>query len=262
MKMHSTFFIPKQLLLLMILLSSCAFPKKDADEYYPEVRTVSAEVQSDGSILVTGEIVRPGGSPVEFTGFCMDTLPNPSLSSNQKLSTSINNNTFTVSYTSYEAFKRYYFRAWAANETGYSFGETIYLDSITAPVVTPPCTPTLNTIDPGAGLFQQNVWSVSSPVEYFNEWTFTANASNVNLEFTFGEKPRTGIYSVLNGVVSPNHVSIQVVGSFFTGHLFDGELVYVNQLNASKWEITLCSAKWSTSGTIPSYLSGKFQCPK
>lgn len=255
--LNTNYFIP-----LLLLLSSCAVPKKDPDDYYPELETESAVVLQDGSVRVTGRVVNNGGSPIEYAGFCMDTLSTPTLSDNQLLAMSITDDRFTAIYDNIEPYKRYFFRSWAGNAAGYAYGSIIYLDSISATPVTPPCSPTLNTMELAPGNPPDNVWQVSQPVEGFNEWTFTAKAGGYWYDFTLGSKPKTGIYTVGSSIYGPKAATVVIHGGFITGNVISGELVYINQISSSKWEITLCSASWLVNGTSTSALTGKFECPK
>jgi hypothetical protein len=115
-------------LFLGAAVTACKKREKDVRDYYPSVKTISAVVQPDGSVKVTGAVNDPGATPVTHTGFCVDTIPNPEMLSNQQLSETFDGVVFTTTYKSLNTSIKYYFRSFALNEQGYSYGNSITID--------------------------------------------------------------------------------------------------------------------------------------
>ena len=209
----------KKLIILIaacLIFASCKKIEKDPRDYYPTVKTISAVVLDDGSVLVTGEITSEGASEILYSGFCMDSINDPSMLSNQVMGQR-NGNIFTTIYENFDITKKYYFRSWAANDYGYAYGNTLSLDSIAAIPVIPPCSMTPNTTEFGSGV--KTFTNVGSPVAGFDDWTVSATStSGVNLSLTFGEKPRTRKYVTASYTdqFSPTFVKYLLLPVLFT----------------------------------------------
>ena len=80
---------------LLSFFSACNKTKVDFDNYAPVVKTTSVELLEDGSVKVTGEIISDGVDDLVMVGFCMDTIPDPHLLSNQKHTDTLMGNTFS-----------------------------------------------------------------------------------------------------------------------------------------------------------------------
>ncbi len=239
---------------------SCKKAKKNVNDYYPEVETVSAIIQADGSVEVTAKILNKGTTDIEYAGFCMDTLGVPGMLSNQILSSSISDDLFTATYIGLAEYKSYFFRAWAANDVGYSYGNTIRLDSLEVVSITPPCTPTQNTINIGSPTPTETIYNVSTPTQNLSEWEFSANSSSIIVNFTFGSKLATKIYTVSSSNPGSDNVSASIYSGFTQGSLKPGEKVYVNQISPTRWNITLCAVAWQSNSSTR-YITATFECP-
>ncbi len=236
------------------VISSCKKVEKDMNDYYPTVTTISATKLPDGSVEVKGEITSIGLGDVSDAGFCMSTSPIPEMLDNQAIA-NIQGNLFSVTYSNFELYTRYYFRTWSANRYGYTYGNIIHVDSIQKALIVAPCSPPMNTIDIGAGGLQETYSSVS-----FNGTnTFQAHSNSIVAHFEFDSKPVTGIYTTSSSA-GPGAVCV----FFFTGSmgptLNSGTPVYVNQTSSNSWEIVLCNAPWTYSGT-QFYMTTKFTYP-
>jgi hypothetical protein len=239
------------ILFLLIILGtviSCRKPLKDVQDYFPEVKTVSAVIEDDGSVTVTGEIISQGkakGSAIENAGICFSTNSEPKMHERQVIA-SLSDNTFSVSIPAitFNADSTYYFRTWAVNDYGYSYGGILKLDSIEATPVVAPCTLPNNSFN--AGSFTNTYYSINPPdANYY----FSTSSSTYNINYQFGSPLANGIFTTVTGT-SPGYrqVSISLWGSWNYGGVNAGSTVYVNQLTPTTFEITVCSATWTTDG--------------
>lgn len=237
--------------------SSCRKVQKDVYDYYPEVKTVSVTVLSNGSVEVTGELISEGAAPLEHAGFCVSTNPLPNMLEGQAFA----DNTFSAVYSGFSPGTKYYFRSWATNAYGYSYGNVISLDSVVVPNLTAPCTPTMNSINIGGGNPTQTYYNVDVPTYSSSGWDFQALSSSNTVNFRFGSELTTKIYTT---TAATNPSSDQVRVNFYSGSLSGtlsaGSSVYVNQTGSNTWEITICSAPWTYSSST-FYLTTKFTCP-
>ncbi len=245
----------------LIFFNGCGKVEKNVHDYYPYVKTVSATVQTDGSVVLKGEIADEGASSIEYAGFCMDTVNNPDMLSNQAVSQGVSDGEFTAVYSGLDPYKTYYFRSWATNESGYSYGNTIRLDSIQATPVVPPCQLPANSIDPGYAGGSGPVSQVDPPAQSIFDWQITVHA-NYTYYFLFGELPVTGIYTTTNNTdPEPGEVNVTFLWTWGSFGLQPGSKVYVNQLGPDHWTIAVCQAPW-TYQSVTFYMDAFFECPK
>ncbi len=232
-------------ILASFFIASCNKVLKDVNDYYPKVVTTGAVINVDGSVTITGRIESEGAASVLYAGVCMDSLSNPRLLDNQLLTDTIFGNEFKVTYDYFKPFTRYYFRTFAVNDYGYKYGNVIYLDSIAAMPVIPPCSPVLYSCSIGGGTGTSTFYQVGAPQPEVNGWSIHADTNNTTFDFLFGKKPRTGIYTTIqSSTPPPGYVDVSFYSGFINGTLSAGSLVYVNQLEVNKWEVTICSAPW------------------
>lgn len=111
---------------LVIFFSSCNKQLDDPLDYLPKIELVSAIEQPDGTVLVTGKVISEGEAPLEYVGFCMDTTDQPNMLYNQKFA----DENFSAVYSGFKANTTYYFRAWATNDFGYVYSNTISLEGL------------------------------------------------------------------------------------------------------------------------------------
>ena len=254
MKNKSYLFL---LLVISFAFSSCKKVKKDVNDYFPKLKTVSATILPDGSVQMKGEVISEGGAPIEYSGFCMSTSPVPKMLDNQTLA----DNSFSAVYSGFNTATRYYFRSWAANKYGYSYGDIISLDSVYATPLTAPCSPVMNSIDIGTGP-NETYLSVGAPVSSGFTWDFQASSNSHTLNFSFGELPSTKIYTTTtSSSPSAGEVYVNFYSTSLSSVLNYGSSVYVNKISSTAWEITICSAPWTYSSST-FYLTTKFACPQ
>lgn len=233
----------KQLILIIstIFIISACKKKIDFDNYHPKVKTTGVEILNNGDVLVTGEIVSEGNTQIIIAGFCTDTLPNPSILSNQQSIDTLFGNTFRYVYSGLDGSKKHYFKAWAANEEGYAYGEDIYLDSIITQNSGVPCSPPLDSIiyTHTQRTKKEKYISISKVLPQSGGWEISLNTNNRIIEYTFSSKPINGIYKTFSNTNGSNLVTIRDEGYLVES----GADVYVRQLNSTEVEISICSAK-------------------
>jgi len=250
----------------VVVFSTCERVENDVKKYYPEVKTVSATLLSDGSVLVIGSVISDGTTPVEVAGFCAGTSDLPTMSEKQAIATFFSTDSFYVVYDGFDRNKRYYFRSWAGNETGYSYGNAMYIDNITPTFVNVPCNSSLNTVDfgTGAGAVKYSEIGVPSSLNSsFNAtWFFEAKTfSGGKVSFTFGSKPATGKFTITDQE-SPdeNEVFVSINTGYSEANLNRGAFLYINEEVSGILTITICHAPWGPTGG--NSLTTKFSCAK
>jgi len=88
----------------------------------PTVSTYDAtEIDSLGARL-NGAVIKDGGRPVSERGFCYGTATMPTIK-NEKISVNMGIGAFTSNLSNLECSTLYYYRAYATNENGTSYGE-------------------------------------------------------------------------------------------------------------------------------------------
>ena len=228
---------------LLSFFSACNKTKVDFDNYAPVVKTTSVELLEDGSVKVTGEIISDGVDDLVMVGFCMDTIPNPHLLSNQKHTDTLMGNKFSCIYPALDDKHTYYFKAWAANMQVYATGEVLRLDSVFVKVVEAPCTPPLDSIiATNAQRTKKEFFSdISELEENFDNWKLTARVytSISELEISFLKPPVNGVYETVKNLTSHKP---SVVVKYDGWTVDEGAEVYVKKLGAKEIEISVCSA--------------------
>jgi hypothetical protein len=253
----------KVILFLMVAIATggCKKALKDVNDYFPKVTTVSAIVQNDGSLLVTGNITSQGDDAVKHCGMSLSTSSSPALNDRQLVASV--GTTFSCSYAALSPDSVYYIRAWAANRYGYAMGNILTVDSVKVGHVTPPCTLTANTANLGTGTGTASVSSGNaiSYDSFSGYYSFTAYLpSSDAITFMFGSHVANGIFT---SAATAYPTARQVVVTYFnsptstTYHVNDGASVYINTVNTGVYDITLCDGPWS-NGVNTYHLSGRF----
>ena len=227
------------ILLVLILSSECRRPEKNIHSYIPVVQTLSAKTQPDGSVVVTGLVVS-GHTPIAYAGFCMDTMPNPDIMTNQVFA-AVNGDTFSCTYKSLNALKRYYFRAWAGNGEAYAAGKDVFVDSASFDTTLIPC---------HFGLYSLTFTGPFNPRDsfvYFDklaqsamDYSFTAYTNLHRIGFTFGIIPTSGFYTVTDAD-EPGSKGVIITFDGITSKA--GSTLYLRQITNSIFEITICDVQ-------------------
>lgn len=246
MKTIKTLFVLIVFAALTLASPSCHKALPEVEDYFPELRTINATVQMDGSVLVEGELVSPGAADVEYLGFCCGTMSNPEMLDRQMISSNFDGSHFSVVYTGFSVDSTYYFRAWGNNGYGYSYGNVIALDSIVATPVTAPCSITMNTVNIGGSTPTDTYYDVTQPTVYMGVWEFDATANMVDVHFKFGSTITTGIYTTTSSTnPGSGQVYVQFISGSIGGVLSTGSNVYVNTIGSGVYDVTICSSPWT-----------------
>ncbi|MGZ3884665.1 MAG: hypothetical protein ACXVPQ_10955 [Bacteroidia bacterium] len=254
--------LPFILVLTLVLTNSCRKALKHVDDYYPKVSSLSAVIQSDGSVLVTGQIDSEGAAKLDYAGFCCNSTPQPGMLDRQVIC-DVSGGKFSAVFNSFDFDSTYYFRSWAVNKYGYKYGTILSISHIIAPAITPPCSLTLNSLDMGTGFGTTTYAYVSAVSNTFGTWDITAQpASGSALSFAFGSAVTTGMYTTdTNPTPSAGHVNISFSTGFNFYALNSGTPVYVNKLGTDTFDITICSAPWQFSSSVTCNLKTHFRSP-
>lgn len=233
---------------VLLLANSCRKALKDVNDYFPKTKIVSATIQTNGTVLVQGEIVSQGDAAIENIGFCYATNKNPNMASNQIMVTS-NGSKFSATYpvSNFNVDSVYYFRSWATNHYGYSYGNTISLDSIVAADITPPCVNIMNTVSEGGGQPTATYTTIDTPVNNIGYWEFQAQTyTGPTVNFSVGSILTTGIYTTTtNTTPGYGEMNISFSDQFISATLNSGSKVYVNTIGTNTYDISICNAPWS-----------------
>jgi hypothetical protein len=240
---------------MLLFVTACRKPLKNVDDYFPEVTSVSAVLQDDGSVQVTGRIESAGkarGSFVDYAGFCMSTSNDPTMLMNQKIG-KMDGTEFTAVYPQkfFDQDSTYYFRTWARNDYGYSYGNTIILDSITVKPVTPPCSLSVNYL---------KVYDVSQAESYYyveklgTDNSFKASTMSRDIAFKFGSNLSTRIFKTKDGTPGYGEVNVKFLYGGNYEYLSTGSNVYVNKSDSVTFDISICDALW-TVNTFKGYFN-------
>jgi hypothetical protein len=240
------------ILILIVLLVACRKPLKEVNDYFPKVKTLSAVVELDGSVTITGQIESVGetkDAALEYAGFCFSTGSDPKMQENQLIA-QVNGSSFSVNYpgTLFNVDSTYFFRSWAVNNYGYAYGEIISVDSIIATPVTPPCSLPSNSVNLGGGTGTHFYYNVDAPDSY----NFFAGSTSTGpfVHFQFGSALTTGIYhTTTSSSPNPGEVNVNFYSGSISGALNTGSDVYVNRISPGVHEITICSAPWIYSSS-------------
>lgn len=229
---------------------ACHKALRDVNDYFPQVRTVSAVVQTDGTVLVEGEIISEGASPIEYLGFCCSTSTEPLLLDRQALGNYANGK-FRAVYSGFDPDSVYYFRSWATNEYGYAYGDILSLGNIIPATVTPPCNLTQNTCSLYVGQSISTYDAVTAPDVSLGQWKITATCfSGPTVTFNFGSELKTGIFHTSNDAFpSSGNVYVSFYDGQLSGFLKPGSEVYVNRVSSGVYDIAICNAPWNFVGT-------------
>lgn len=246
----------------LFFTTTCRKSEKNKD---PELKTVSAIVNSDGTVLVTAEILSEGTERLENMGFCMDTLPSPISLNNQQIVNEPPKSQFSTVYSQkFNSDKTYYFWSWVKNRNGYTYGNKIRLSNIKAVPIEVPCSLNPNTYNIGGfgSVYNGSVYKVTGVEQSLstsNEpiWNILAtsiNSPTYSIQITFNSEPRTKIYrsSISFNAVSHDFVIVHINSESYRGNLWEAK-VYVNEKSWGVYDITICSGIWHANKTSGHY---------
>lgn len=230
-----------------LLMSSCIKNSQDPNTLYPDVIIESAEVQEDGTILVTGLINSPGdfnNSKIDLIGFCANSKGNPKLNENQ-VKADIKKNKFTAVYPegSFNPDSSYFLAPWATNQFGYYIGESKKFDSLYYKV-TPPCNIMENYLSlQGVLQYQVNLTYFNHTTE-FEKHSYLADAGSFQkIKIITYNEIKPGIYETNNYVDYPRKAVALVYINYSWVQAEAGAKIYVEKMPNNKLRITMCQAQ-------------------
>ncbi len=235
------------LLLLLAVAVVCCYGgckkvEQDPYFYYPNVRTDSAVALPDGSVKVYGTVLSAGNTGIIAAGFCMADTANPKMMSKQKLTDSLTNNSFSVTYPAinFSSIKQYYFRAFVCNENGYAIGADVSLANVSFDTATISCHPTRQHLLLNGVIAQDEPYThsekLSPTVQEYSGWIWS---SSHGIQIVFGGYPTSGVYAITPTSPGSRQVSLMIDGSMADAA---GRL-YVVERQPDLIEVTICDAK-------------------
>ena len=116
---------------VLFFVSCCKYP--------PSVKTISAVAVSNSMVTVDGSVTANGGADVYSYGICFSAdNPLPTISDTKKECSSTDGNSFFYFKASLSGIRvnfTYYFRAYAINSEGISYGEVISVKTLADPII-------------------------------------------------------------------------------------------------------------------------------
>jgi hypothetical protein len=249
--------------IVLLLLAACFWGCRKRLSTYsahlPQVKTVSAVQQADGSVLVTGELLKKGEGDFNYVGFYVDTAPGRAINMNQKIVSELNGNKFQFTYSGiFTKFKKYYFGAFAACEDGYVIGELFPLTPNAIDSVDIPCTPALAKFeweDPF-----NRVEDISSVViDTSSYFEITAHSASSPIKLRFKKMPHSGSYNITSSVnVDSNQVYIKINSYVVNGI----GVVYLRRTDTRTMEVTICrTSGYDNLHTVMGHFTTRFSFP-
>lgn len=226
---------------MLVCLNACKKPYKDVNDYIPKVRTLSVTPQPDGSVIVKGLVIASGPTPINYAGFCMDTLPGPDITTNQAYATTNSGDTFSCTYSSLNALKRYYFKAWVTNGEAYGTGSDIFVDSVSFDTSLIPCHLAPAAITYTCPYNATDIYTHFDPLTQSGTgYTFTAYTDMHAISYTFSQVPLSGSYTTTDADY-PDSKSMIIT---FDGVISKaGAAVYIRQITNTTIEIVICDVQ-------------------
>ena len=236
------------LFILITIFTACEDSGLDVTEYSPKVVTKNIEIMPDGTVWVAYDLVSEGKDEIEWIGCSMDTVANPSFQSNLNMATYVDGTTYYSVYnvSDFDSTKTYYFKPFANNVYGLTFGQVMELNNIKSVPVEAPCAITLNTFEfLGSERTINSITDISFNGAYYKFHVYTFG---MNMDIAFLTSPHTGIYKTTHFEYpdKENEVRISVNYSYYV--IADAN-VYVNELDSETLEITVCDAQ-HTGGSL------------
>jgi hypothetical protein len=244
---------------LIVAILSFFFSCKEEEPSPLAVETVSAIVQDDGSVLVTGKLLSSGGASGVNLIVAYGNEADPGEDEIWRENCVKNGNNYTAIISDLNDTATYYFRAIVKSTSHHvSAGKIIMLKNIKAKPVVAPCSPGLNKVNHGVGNPDQtfvNIGSSTSPIA----WTISTSAKGIFYEVSFEKKPSTGIYTTVEDF-KPEGKGVYIrLGDGLSDYIITGgSKVYVNKIALNKWDITVCEAPFVMG--LKSKLTFRLQC--
>ena len=246
--------------LACILLTACK--KHTFDEALPKItlQSVAPYGGNDTVLLLTAAVTSKGTSAIEYTGFSFSTNPKVDITENQVLFQQSSVGTYTAVVT-INKYNLYYFKAFAANNLGYTPSNTLtYMYS--GPPQYAPCSLSNNTITDNSNTFTVTTSVNTSPAYGYGGYALTLTGGGESVMMCFSSKPHNGVYTTTtnNYSISNNQVYITINNSSMLYNIYDGESLFVAVNSNGTTTISACTLTYdmgynpslgtSTTGTI------------
>jgi hypothetical protein len=241
----------KTLLPLVLLAQLGGSCKKKYDDALPAVTLVSVTMHSLDTVLITGRIASEGAAAVEYAGFSFSEKANASILTNQVLVPVAS--TFTAYAHAYHD-STYYFKAFAANDYGYTISNVIKLKISTPGPATAPCPLVSNQVtDNGMTFPVFALGSASNP--HYGNYTVSIYGSNEDIYVSFPSVPYNGIYTTTTNSSGPGAGQCVVEIIRFNQYIVnDNQKVYVAIDSTGKTTLSTCGLNYNIgSGTATMY---------
>ena len=148
MKTKSIYFLLGLAIVIIISITSC---KKEAPKTAPAVTTATLTNISSTGVSCGGNVSDDGGAAVTARGVCWSLNQNPTTSENHS-SDGSGTGSFTTNITGLQPGTTYYFRAYATNSVGTTYGSQVSTStSATAPSVTTAAVNSITTVSASSG---------------------------------------------------------------------------------------------------------------
>lgn len=154
----------------------------------PTINTLPASSVSSSSATLYGNVTSDGGAAVTERGVCWSQYPDPTVSESHT-TVGVGHGMFTSSLTNLQSATTYYFRAYAINSAGISYGNT---ESFTTSLNIPPGTKTkfltLISVNNSWSTYEDNTWE--------KNFAFKENENMQIFEICIwnNENPRVSLY--------------------------------------------------------------------
>jgi hypothetical protein len=115
----------KKLLLVLIVLNFFSCAKKEILLTSPVINTTEVSFSNDSTVTTGGNISSDGNSPITSRGIVWDLSPNPTIILNTKTNDGSGIGSFNSTITNLKPATKYFFRAFATNKIGTSYGNEL-----------------------------------------------------------------------------------------------------------------------------------------
>lgn len=236
--------------------------KDPSENAVPQVKMISAVMVDEQTALLTADILHGGRAPLEVNGFCFSaTNPNPGVYDNQIIQGG-KDGIFQDYVSGLLIDSTYYFRAFTANEYGYSYSLNVVKLKVPRPKpVIAPCTlPKDKMLDNG---FTLDIDGVNDSY-YDNKYLITVScyfSGNRSYKLYFNKMPQTGIYKTVtysDVEWQDKGVHIEVKTGFNEFSVNKGYDVYINKNSDGSYKMELCTSRYQVTSTAAAELKGHF----
>jgi uncharacterized protein (TIGR02145 family) len=122
---------------ILILFLSVVIMITGCEKYTPTISTTAVSQVTDHTAVSGGDITDNGGAVVSARGLVWSTIQNPSLETNQGITTAgEGSGVFSSKMYGLIINTKYYVRAYATNEEGTAYGEELSFSTVGPPIVT------------------------------------------------------------------------------------------------------------------------------